>query len=376
MRATFIGLLAAGLISSMALAPQATASGIGGSVKSATVWVPDYFGQDVLIYAYKNPSTLKTTKLSVSAKSCSPNAVSVHAGQLYVVCNSGSGGADQILVYDAKTNAFKRKITGVDQNGTRYFTNSSLIGIVFDWEGNLWTTGYNTNTLLRIPAANLNTSNPAIDREVIDSPDSPVSLAMDTDHSMWIVGQYRGGIALNFSDAVLNQEGSFLQGNPLNLSPVEYCISNSAQGCQQKANLFNNPEGVAVFDGAVWVSNNGGNAPAATIVKLTKKKGKLSATIYGGTVNQPFACPGGMFSATGPTGTKTLWVNDEGRNVTNTDCGASSSDQSAKTGLVMEFIASALSSAHASAPAPDEFTNWAKFKTSSPGFGGIYVQLN
>jgi len=68
---------------------------------------------------------------------------------------------------------------------------------------------------------------------------------------------------VNFTNAVLNQKGSFLKGNPLNPSP-RYCISNSIAGCQQVGGLFNNPEGVAVFHGAVWVSNNGGNAPAAT----------------------------------------------------------------------------------------------------------------
>jgi hypothetical protein len=47
--------------------------------------------------------------------------------------------------------------------------------------------------------------------------------------------------------------GSFLKNNPLD--PVlRYCISNSVTGCQQKSELFDNPEGVAVFHGSAWVS--------------------------------------------------------------------------------------------------------------------------
>jgi len=83
-----------------------------------------------------------------------------------------------------------------------------------------------------------------------------------------------------------------------------------------------------------------------------------------------------MFSATGPTGTQTLWINDEGRDVANTDCGATAKDQSDKAGLVMEFLASGLTGAHQAAPVNDKFSNWPKLTTSSPGFGGIFVQLN
>jgi hypothetical protein len=357
-------------------APQAAAAGMGGTVNGATVWVPDYYGRSVIVYTYTNPDTLASTKLSVAARSCNPNAVAVQTGLLYVVCNSDFGGIDQILVYDAATNTYVKKIVGKDTGGNDYFTGSSLIGILFDAQGNLWTTGYNSNTLLRVPERDLTTNNPHIDREVIDSPDSPAGLALDKDKSIWIVGQYDGGIVLNFTNAVLNQPGSFLAGNPLNPTP-RYCISSSIAGCQPVAGLFNNPEGIAVFRGSVWVSNNGGNAPAATIVHLQKQAGdQLLASTYGGTVNDPFACPGGMISATGPAAIETLWINDEGRNIANTDCGASDADQSANAGLVMEFLGSGLSVARETAPVPQKFTGWNRLKTSIPGFGGIFVQLN
>jgi hypothetical protein len=348
--------------------------GVGGSVDGAAVWVPDYYGGYVLLDNFAKDGSLTTSTISLADRSCNPNAVAVQAGLLYIVCNSDFGGLDQILVYDATSLGYVKTIAGADEKGNDYFSGSSLTGLLFDGKGNLWVTGYAANTLLRVPKANLGAASPLIDREVIDSPDSPAGLALDSDKSVWVAGQYDGGIVVNFTNAVLNQPGSFLKDNPLDLTP-RYCISNSAGGCQQANGLFDNPEGVAVFKGAVWVSNTGGIAPAATLVRLTHKNGMLAASTYGGTVNRPFACPGGMVSATGPSGTETLWVNDEGRNVADTDCGASQYDQSATAGLVMEFLPSGLSVQHQAAPVNDKFSNWKKLTTSSPGFGQIFVQL-
>jgi len=359
-------------------AAQAATIPVGGAVNHAAVWVPDYFGLGVKIYNFDytaKPAKFTTTSLDLSGKSCNPNALAIQGKFLYIVCNGDFGHLDQILVYKAKTLAYAKTITGIDAHGTPYFAGASLIGILFDAHGNLWTSGYNFNTLLRIPAANLSQPNPRVDREVIDSPDSPAGLALDGDNSIWVVGQFQGGIVLNFTDDILNQAGSFLAGNPLNPTPRS-CISNDAFGCQQQQGLFNNPEGVAVFQNQVWVSNNGGNAPAATLVRLTKKAGdQLQPLTYGGTVDQPFACPGGLFTAIGPGDTPTLWVNDEGFGVHDTDCGASGADQGAKLGRVMEFLPPALKPAHAAAPQPDKFTHWNQLFTSSPGFGGIFVQL-
>jgi hypothetical protein len=349
--------------------------GVGGSVNGATVWVPDYYGGYVLINTFASDGALTTREIPLSAMSCNPNAVAVRTGLLYIVCNSDFGGIDQILVYDVTSLAYLKTITGTDANGADYFIGSSLTGILFDAKGNLWTTGDGSNTLLRVPKSNLDMADPQIDREVIDSPDLPAGMALDSDKSIWIVGQYVGGIVLNFTNAVLNQPGSFLKGNPLDPTP-RYCISNSLSGCQQKSGLFDNPEGVASFHGSIWVSNNGGNAPAATIVRLNVRNGQIDSSTYGGNLNEPFACPGGVFSATGPTGTQTLWVNDEGRDVANTDCGSSGKDQSATAGLVMEFLYPGLKGTHQAAPVNDKFSNWKKLTTSSPGFGGIFVQLN
>ena len=357
-------------------ATAALAAGVGGSETSATVWVPDYYGRYVTVNTLTDPSTIASTKIALSSRSCNPNSVAVENGDLYVVCNSDFGGKDEILVFNATSYAYVKTISGIGTDGNNYFSGSSLVAILFDAHGNLWTSGYNAGTLLRVPKSSLASSRPRVDREVIDSPTTPAGLALDSDKSIWVVGQYDGGIVLNFSDSALNQPGTFLQTNPLNPSP-SYCISDSAGGCQQVGGVFDNPEGVAVFQGSVWVSNNGGNAPTSTIVRLDKQAGnQLSASTYGGTLNTPFACPGGMFAAKGPAKVETLWINDEGRNVANSDCGASAADQSAKAGLVMEFLNAGLTAANQAAPKPDQFTNWQKLTTSSPGFGGIFVQLN
>jgi len=365
-------------VATMAAASAATVVPVGGATNHATIWVPDYYGRTVNIYKFDytvNPATFKITRMNLAPRNCNPNSVTLHGGLIYVVCNSDFDGLDQILVYSGTRLTYVRAITGVDIDGNQYFDGASLIGILFDAHGNLWTTGYNTNTLLRVPAANLTQTNPRIDREVIDSPDSPAGLAMGGDHSIWVVGQFQGGIVLNFTDAVLNQPGSFLQGNPLNPSP-RYCISNNAPGCQQITGLFDQPEGVAIYGGAAWVTNNGGNAPGKTMVRLTVSDDELSAITYGGTQNRPFACPGGIFAAVGTNKTETLWVNDEGFGVAGTDCGASNADQSANTGLVMEFLPQDLTLPHKSAPPIYRFSYESYLRTSSPGFGGIFVQLD
>jgi hypothetical protein len=247
---------------------------------------------------------------------------------------------------------------------------------MFDAHGNLWVSGYNTGTLLRIPSAQLSSATPLVDREVIDSPSSPAGIAIDpSDKSFWVVGQDSGGIVLNFPDSVFNQPGTFLGGSALNPTPT-YCISSNIDGCQPVDGLFNNPEGVAVMSGTIFVSNNGGNAPGASLVALTRADAStLNSTTLGGTVGSPFSCPGGIFALRLPNGTRSLWVNDENYKVAGTDCGASSADQGDREGRVLEFTFGSIL-ANPSNPKPLQFLNSNKLYTSSPGFGGIFVQAN
>jgi hypothetical protein len=343
-------------------------------LQSLTIWVPDYYGGlvfiDQITYA-TTPAAYTHKQINVSTRSCNPNSLAVNGQFLYVVCSSGSGGADKILVYNATSKAYVKTITGLATDGNNYFGGSSLIAILFDAHGNLWVSGYNSNNLLRIPASQLGAASPLVDREVIDSPDSPAGMALDTDKSIWIVGQYDNGIVLNFPDSVLNQAGTFLGGSALNPNP-SYCISNDIPGCQP-VGLFNEPEGVAVLAGHIYVANNGGNAPGASLVGLTRSGGSLNTEVYGGTPGSPFSCPGGLFAIKLPNGTNALWVNDEDYKVANTDCGASSGDQGNSIGRVLEFTSAALAN-HPSSPVPSEFLYWGQIHTGSPGFGGVFVQ--
>jgi hypothetical protein len=375
----FIGALAvaAGLT---APATAATVK-VGGAVHHVKLWIPEYYGGAVYADTFDytvTPAKFTSKVISVAGRACNPNSVAVSGGKLYVVCKSDFGGKDQVLVYNAATNAYVKTIAGVGTDGANYFSGSSLIGSVIDTHGNLWLSGYAGNDLLRISASQLAGTTPKVDRQVVDSPDSPAGLAVDPkDGSFWVVGQFAGGIALNFPDSTLNQAGTFLGASALNPSP-SYCISDSAgAGCQNVAGLFNAPEGVAVFDGGVWVSNNGGNAPTGTIVELKKKTtaGQLSSAIFGGTVGKPFSCPGGMFSTGVAGSTPTLWVNDEGYGIANTDCGASAADQGDQLGRILEFLPNDLLQ-HKAQPVPEAFTNAANLKTASPGFGGLFVEMD
>jgi hypothetical protein len=340
------------------------------------IWAPDYYGGFVyyhqLNYATTSPA-YSVTRINVSTQSCNPNSLAISGGFLYVVCSSGNGGEDQILVYNATTRSYVKTITGRGTDNNNYFTGSSLIAVLFDVHGNLWVSGYKSNDLLRIPKSQLSSKTPLVDRQVVDSPDSPAGLALDTDKSIWVVGQYDNGIVLNFADSVLNQPGTFLGATALNPTPA-YCVSNDIAGCQP-VGLFNSPEGVAVLTGHVYVSNNGGNAPAASLVELTKIPGgtTLSTTVIGGVVGAPFSCPGGVFAIKLPNGVNSLWVNDEGYHVANTDCGAGPADQGNSVGRVLEFTSTGLA-ANVAAPKPVEFSHWTQIHASSPGFGGIVIQ--
>ena len=364
----------------MICASDADATKAGGAQNHVTIWTPEYFGGRVYVNKFDYtvvPAAITHAIINVKAKLCNPNSVVLNNNNLYVVCNSDFGGKDEVLVYNATTLAFVKKISGLGTDGNNYFTNSSLIGSVFDQHGNLWVSGYNGNDLLRISASHLALSVSRVDRQVVDSPDSPAGLALDSANgSMWVVGQFAGGIVLNFPDEVLNAAGTFLGATALNPSP-SYCISDAAgAGCQNVAGLFNAPEGVAIFDGSIWVSNNGGNAPTGTIVRLqVQAGGQLSSETYGGTVGKPFSCPGGMFSASVIGGMPTLWVNDEGYGIAGTDCGSSAVDQGDQLGRVLEFLPNDLL-LHQTKPVPEVFTGSSSLKTASPGFGGIFVQMD
>ena len=147
--------------------------------------------------------------------------------------------------------------------------------------------------------------------------------------------------------------------------------------CQADTNVFQNPEGVALFNGDVWVANNDGiqgdgALPGATIVDLKYAAGTggnpgtltVNATYgnFNNPTSSPFRCPGGLFA-----GSVHLWVNDESYGEANPQCGAAG-DTEAGVGGVLDFTAAQLAAEPATVtPA---YTNI----TSRPGYGGIFVE--
>ncbi|WP_237154883.1 hypothetical protein [Oryzibacter oryziterrae] len=370
-------LSAAGALAGALLAGQALA-GVPSGVHHQTLWVPDYVGKKIYRYYIDqtvNPVKMTSTVINLASKNCNPNSVAVSSGKLYVACNSGFGGADKVLVYKTSNRAYVKTIAGLASDGHAYFAGSGLVGIAFDKHKNMWLSGYAANSLYRIPAAEVTAASYKVDRVVVNSPDQPAGLTVASDGGFWVVGQYSGGILLKFDDATLNVAGTFDYKNPLNPNP-SYCLSNNIDGCNPVDGLFNAPEGVASFGGAIWVSNNGGNKPAKTLVRAVPGAGGSFTTgTYGGAFGKPFACPGGLFTASKTGATPQLWVNDEGYGVKGTDCGASEPFQLSGVGRVLAFKSADLMNSKA-APKPETFPGWDKLRTGSPGFGGIAVELD
>jgi hypothetical protein len=324
---------------------------------SPVVWVPDYFGNKVQVRIGEGASTFGIT-LVLGAPDCSPNSVAVNSGKLYVVCNIGN----EIRVYDA--NAIKAAAAGsvltsqpVEKNITDGEFND-LIGITFDAQNNLWVASnsgaeFGTGGIFQVSAAQLAQPNPTVTIRLPDTPSSPVALVFDTDGSFWATGLLNGGILLNLTS------DQFDQG--IGAAP-RYCISNA--DCDPHGGLFNFPEGVALFNGKVWVSNNGGGAPGQQLVPFTTgvAPALIPGTVFSGA---PFVCPGGLFASP-----QHLWVNDQGFNDSGGDCGSTDPDKGSGVGAVLRFTPAQLN-AHTTDPAQIvRFSNI----TSRPGFGGIFIE--
>ena len=330
-------------------------------------WIPDYYGQAVRVLA--GASTTPVT-LELPA-TCTPNSVAVQGGQLYVACSAGAGiqGAtmDQLLVFDSGvTSTLETAPAGTTSTVAPALSVSdpnfdSLIGMTFDAQGNLWLASYGNDEVLEITAASLSSGSPASTVSLLDSPSSPVALAFDSDGSLWVTGQYSGGILLNFTSDQL--------GQGVNATP-RYCLIDSGttvSGCQNAP--FLGVEGLALFNGDVWVANNstgsGGQVPGREIFDVHLSSGQLSvAATYGSSATpglSPIVCPGGLFGTPSH-----LWVNDESYGEANPQCGAAG-DVAAATGGIFDLSVAQLGSL---ATQPPAYTN----VTGRPGFGGIFIQ--
>ncbi|MDR3553694.1 MAG: hypothetical protein P4L55_02950, partial [Syntrophobacteraceae bacterium] len=338
----------------------------GTGVSSRVVWSPDYYGQllDVRVGSGASPTAIK-----VSLPSCNPNSVAVNNNKLYVACSANGANPDKILVYNAATIRTAPAGT-LTISPLQTITNSkfnSLIGIAFDSSNDLWIASYGNNTIFSISAATLNTASPVVTTELVDSPPSPTGLAFATDGSLWVTGQYGGGILLNFPKS---QFGLGESAQPA------YCIASTAlSGCQYVNNLFLEPEGVAVFNGDIWVANNssynsatGLTSPGRELIDLKIVSNTLSVNAtYGNAsvaADSPFVCPGGLFA----TATH-LWVNDESYGETNPGCGGNG-DVATQTGGIFSFTPAQLAAKTTTVSQVLNFSN----VTGRPGFGGIFVE--
>jgi fibronectin type 3 domain-containing protein len=334
------------------------------------LYVPDWDGESVHVRVGGGATT---TAITFSLTTCNPNSLAVNQNKLYVVCNSDNGNPDKILVYNAATIRAAPAGT-LTISPTQTITSadfSHLIGIAFDSSNDLWVTSYENNDVLEFTAATLATGTPTDTVSLSNSPTSPAGIAFDTDGSLWVTGEFADGILLNFTP---DQLGLGEAANP------RYCAVTDPQGgiCISSANLFEEPEGVAVFNGSVWVANNsttgsnglGGATPGRQLVKLTVTGGTLAVSgTYGktlpdsgGTATSPFLCPGGLFATSA-----SLWVNDESYGEATPQCGANG-DSGSAVGGVFNFTPTQLTAA--SATQAPTFSN----VTGRPGFGGVFVE--
>jgi hypothetical protein len=320
------------------------------------LFAPDYLGQKIRVRVITPPRMPSIDWSYISTPNCNPNSVAANQFRLFVACNSEKGnGPDRILVYD---------IIGINQNQStliKTITSSQfdrVMAIAFDKNAygrdeNLWVSSYGNNKIVRIPRSNLNSDNPAVDKALIDSPAEPVGIAFDSDGSLWAASTYKGGLVVNIAAADLDKSGLDIDVEP------RYCISKA--DCNPVANAFDFPEGIALLNGTIWVSNNGGNHPGYKMTALkVEKVGNNSKLTFQKTVGtapgSPFSCPGGLFS----DGTD-LYINDQSFGLSSTSCG--NGDEKSSVNGVLQYRGGDLSST------PKVFRNI----TSRPGFGGITV---
>ncbi|MGO9059185.1 MAG: glycosyl hydrolase family 18 protein [Candidatus Binataceae bacterium] len=334
------------------------------SANPRVVWVPDFWGGLVQV---RIGGGTTTTPITFSLPQCNPNSLAVNGAKLYVVCSAYNANPDKILVYNAATikaaAAGTLVIAPLQTISSPQF--SSLIGIAFDAHNNLWIASNGNGEVLSISAATLNTATPAVTAGLIDSPPAPVGLAFDTDGSLWVTGLYGDGILLNFVSSQLTLGEAAVP---------RYCISsdNLGAGCQSQASLFEEPEGVALFNGGIWIANNStgatGTTPGRELIGLKVVAGALTVnSTFGNTLNpasSPFVCPGGLFATSSH-----LWVNDESYGEATPQCGAAG-DVASKTGGIFSFTPEQLA---AKTTTVSQVLSYANI-TGRPGFGGGYVE--
>lgn len=326
------------------------------------VAIPDYVGQQVRVIATDG----NQSQLRFLTPDCNPNSVAYNRDRLYVACNKDWNNGDKILVYQFQELA-AAKPQGTKVSPSQAISSSEFDGLMamsFDSQNALWISSYHNHQIVRLSASTLSSAHPKVDKKLIHSPDNPVGIVFDKqDGSLWVTGQYQGGIVINIPKSELDKPSDNVNGISVVDAIPTYCISNNIPDCKQSPELFDNPEGIALFDQKIWISNNGGNHPAASLVRLSPKQGQ--STRFGGGAGNPFSCPGGLAS----DGSR-LWINDQSLGKTDTTCGQN--DSQSNVDGVLVYNSSAFSNPN------DIGSPSASLKgvTSRPGLGGITVFSN
>jgi GH18 family chitinase/sugar lactone lactonase YvrE len=338
------------------------------------VWIPDFQGQ-ALNVEIGTGATAKLVTVALPG-TCYPNSVAVQGTNAYVACTIYNADKDEILVYNATTihNAAAGALTLAP---TKTITNANfngLIGLAFDASGNLWVASggnfANNGTIEEISSATLNTATPSVSVAIPNGVNGllfPTGLAFNTDGSLWVTDN--NGILLNFPATQLTKGAAAVPAYCIATTDIE----DGGATCQTQNGIFPSPEGVAVFNGEVWVANNnqggGGTSPGVSVTGFSftpgvaGQPGTLAVKeTYGTAAGKPFSCPGGLFA-----GSVHLWVNDESYGEANPQCGANG-DVAPNVGGVFAFTPTELTAA--STAATPVYTN----VTSRPGFGGIFVE--
>jgi hypothetical protein len=349
------------------------------------VWVPDFAAQTLQV-EIGTGATAKDVVVGLPA-SCYPNAVTVNSSKAYVICTANGAAPDEVLVYNATTihNAAAGPLTIAPTQTITSNQFNALITGTFDGSNNLWLSSYANGQIESISAAQLIAANPTVTVNISNSAASllgpgtgfsngPAGITFDTNGSLWVASQNFGGILLNYPSSQLTKGANAVPDFCMATTDVENGVNSP---CQASTNVFQNPEGVALFGGDVWVANNSaltgnGATPGASIVDLKYVAGvganpgtlTVNATYgtVGNTAKSPFRCPGGLFG-----GSVHLWVNDESYGEANPQCGANG-DTGAGVGGILDFTAAQL------AAEPVTVTPAYTNITSRPGYGGIFVE--
>jgi len=298
--------------------------------------VPDYLGHT--LRALQGTQTTATINLG----DCKPNSVVQVRSTVAVVCHLEGDPSvatnNFIAVYDAA--ALKQSGTPSPQRRITGSQFQHLIGSAVAPDGGYWVASYGswdtndtTGALLKVDL-----SSGTVVHRVINSPAHPAALTFTAD-AAYVVGQYQGGVVVKLALADLNSQSD--------VTPLAFAKDGVG---------FDNPEGVAVFKGAVFVGNNGGDHATHQILRFDSNLGNATKVLDAS--NKQVMCPGGFYAAG-----NSLYVNDQSYDLLAAGrSGCGNGDAKASAGAVLVYTDINLQNPKV-IPAV----------SSRPGFGGLWA---